>query len=366
MRRHDSNIFLVLAYKNFAARQGISHIGLGVAAINTAKVLRKIGIRCEVLPAKDEHAIEEFLVAHKGVTHFSMSAPWIPVHVWHKLCAKFPEVKFDVVCHSNVGFLQADWNGIRNLKDDIELEMGVANFHVAANNERLVHFIENTYGRPCTYLPNLYFTNHLSAPHRGGQHKHGSLRIGIFGASRSLKNQVSAVGGALQISRELKAQTEIWLNSERDDGPETKTLRRAIEEMCRGFHHVTLKFAGWQSWSSFRALVGSMDLLLQPSYTESFNMVTADGIVEGVPSVVSPAIEWAPQSWHCEPDDVNSIARVGIMLLNDTHSAKHGFHALQKYNQKGTNSWVRYLMHNRFGDILDDDFEFTDVSGVLR
>ncbi len=30
-----------------------------------------------------------------------------------------------------------------------------------------------------------------------------------------------------------------------------------------------------------------MHLLLQPSYTESFNMVTADGVAEGVASVVS-------------------------------------------------------------------------------
>lgn len=37
--------FLVLLYKNFAAQAGISHIGLGVAAANTAKVLRRAGVR---------------------------------------------------------------------------------------------------------------------------------------------------------------------------------------------------------------------------------------------------------------------------------------------------------------------------------
>jgi hypothetical protein len=32
-----------------------------------------------------------------------------------------------------------------------------------------------------------------------------------------------------------------------------------------------------------------MHLLIQVSYTESFNMVTADGVLEGVPSVTSDA-----------------------------------------------------------------------------
>jgi hypothetical protein len=36
----------------------------------------------------------------------------------------------------------------------------------------------------------------------------------------------------------------------------------------------------WQSWPQFLATVGSMDLLLQPSYTEGFNMASADGIAQ--------------------------------------------------------------------------------------
>ena len=41
---------VILAYKNFAASRNISHIGLGVAALNTAKTLRASGIAAEVWP----------------------------------------------------------------------------------------------------------------------------------------------------------------------------------------------------------------------------------------------------------------------------------------------------------------------------
>ncbi len=41
---------VVLAYKNFAANRAISHIGLGVTALNTAKSLRDTGVNADVWP----------------------------------------------------------------------------------------------------------------------------------------------------------------------------------------------------------------------------------------------------------------------------------------------------------------------------
>ena len=61
----------------------------------------------------------------------------------------------------------------------------------------------------------------------------------------------------------------------------------AIRQMMCGTPHVKLVKNGWQSWPQFRATVRHMHLLLQPSYTKTFNVVTADGVAEGVPSVVS-------------------------------------------------------------------------------
>ena len=96
----------------------------------------------------------------------------------------------------------------------------------------------------------------------------------------------------------------------------------AVKEMLAGLPGVTLHLNGWQSWPSFRKTVAHMNLLLQPSYTESFNMVTADGVAEGVPSVVSSAIDWAPEDWKANVDDVLDIARIGRRLLFDERAAE--------------------------------------------
>jgi hypothetical protein len=86
-----------------------------------------------------------------------------------------------------------------------------------------------------------------------------------------------------------------------------------------------------------------MHLLLQPSYTESFNMVTADGVAEGVASVVSSAIDWVPKYWQACPDTVLDIARVGRQLLRDPQAPADGYRALQAHNRAGQAAWRAYL-----------------------
>ena len=49
---------------------------------------------------------------------------------------------FSVVCHSNVGFLAADPQAIKNFREDLDLEQGALNFFAAGNSTRFVKFIE--------------------------------------------------------------------------------------------------------------------------------------------------------------------------------------------------------------------------------
>ncbi len=353
LHKPHQHLNVLICYKNFAAHAGISHIGLGVSALNNAKVLNKMGIKAQVIPLKVEDDIKMAVAQNPGVTHVIVQAPWISTKLLSYMCATNPLVQFIVVSHSNVGFLQADRNGIRLIKEAIELEGSTSNFHIGGNSARFCSWVENTFGEPATYMPNMYYLHH-----RHGEHKRlwndvgGTLRIGIFGATRALKNMMSSVGAAMEISYDLNATTEIWINSERDDGPDSRHIRNAIKELVGGMPNVQLKELAWSSWSQFKRYLGTMHLLLQPSYTESFNMVSADGAGEGVASVVSDSIVWAPPSWKAQVDDVNDIARVGVGLLNDPEAAKKGIEALKRHNRDSERAWVDYLVNNRFGNPL--------------
>lgn len=335
---------VVLAYKNFAANRNISHIGLGVAAINTAKVLRRAGMKADVWPIINSTDLRKRLHAAPA-RHVIISAPWIPTLEMQALSVDFPETHFSINCHSNVGFLQADRNGVKLVREMMELEMGTHNVHLAGNSRRFCRWVEEAFGAPCVFLPNLYWIEDGFTA-RNTSFCGDVLRIGAFGATRPLKNLMSAAGAALEISRNLRVPLELWLSAGRAEGG-GETVLAAVQEMLSGLPHVKLMMNGWQSWPKFRKVVGHMHLLLQPSYTESFNMVTADGVAEGVPSVVSNAIDWAPAHWKAEVDDVLDIARVGRALLHDRRAAHDGLRALQVYVADGLSAYMRYFASTR-------------------
>lgn len=335
---------LVLAYKNFAANRNISHIGLGVSAMNTAKVLRRAGIRTHVWPITSADDLWCHLEGVKGcgVEDVIISAPWLPSSELLRISQAFPEIKFAVNCHSNVGFLQADRNGVRLIRELLDLERGAHNIHAAGNSERFCAWVRSSFSAPCLFLPNLYYVDaeHMPRPRHQPYHHGDTLRMGVFGATRPLKNLMSAAAAALDVARGFHAPLELWLSAGRAEGG-GETVLAAVQEMLAGLPGVTLHLSGWESWPAFRRTVSHMHLLMQPSYTESFNMVTADGVVEGVASVVSDAIDWAPNDWKAEVDDALSIARTARRLLLDHHAAAEGLKALEAYIADG----VRHYRH---------------------
>lgn len=336
-----------LAYKNFAIQKGISHIGLGVAAMNNSMVLRRLGIRSEVRALSSNINLRQMLNLAKSegdpYTHVVISAPWIPTRFLQQCAQLFPETQIAVNCHSNVAFLSVDSNGTALMRDGIALQTESHNFQVAGNSKRFCKWMRRAYMAPCTYLPNMYYLNGTENPHRplwryGG----GVLKVGIFGATRVQKNIPGSVAAAIQIAQELKTPTEIWVNAKREDGP--ASLLNTVRQMVLNVPNVTLNYADWQPWPGFRGVVGAMHVLMQNSWTESFNMVSADGVATGVPSCVSDAIDWVPEEWQARVDNTEAIARTTMALIHDSGAAAEGLIALKRHNREGLDSWLDFLL----------------------
>lgn len=329
---------VALAYKNFAANRAICHIGLGVTAFNAAKSIRAAGIEASVWPIVSAADLANQLKA-SPVAHVVVSAPWISTPELAQLSADFPETQFAVNCHSNLGFLQADPSAMRLLREGIDLERCTSNFRIAANSHRLTRWVESAYAAPCQHLPNMYYLDKIE-PKRE-RYSGGTLRIGAFGATRALKNLMTAAGAAVEIANGLRADLELWISAGRNEGG--GSVVDAVRQMTQGLPHVKLIENGWQTWPQFRQTVRHMHLLLQPSYTESFNVVTADGVAEGVPSVVSEAIHWVPNNWKAKVDDAGDIARIGRSLLESRRAPAQGLAALKKHNATALRTWKDYL-----------------------
>lgn len=336
---------LLICYKNFSKECDISHIGLGITAAYTAKTLRAHGYYSQAKPIYGADDLTTFIHAQetspRPVTHVVICAQWIDTKSLAKLVRQFPHIEFALNCHSNVGFLQAEPNAIKLVRDAIDLETGMPNFRAASNNQRLTTCLQTMYGRPITFLPNLYYLHGHEPIHRpiwSG----GLIRFGAFGSLRIYKNFSTAIAAAIEITNQLKTHSEIWINSGRNDGAGNVVYNTAVA-WTKGLPNITLKELHWCTWAEFKRTVGSMNLLLQPSYTETFNNVTADGIAEGVASVVGNSIEWAPQSWQANPDDAVQVANVGRQVLLDPLAVQHGYKHLQQYVIHGLPYWRKFL-----------------------
>lgn len=318
------------------------HVGLGVTAGNAAEVLLEHGINAQSTPVIDGFYLRDKLRANTwpGLTHAVFCAPFIDTPFLESLCREFPRVRFAVVFHSNVGFLQADKWAVKVMREQMDLERRVDNFHLAGNCAKFTNAVQSAYGKPCTLLPNLYFL-HGPIERQRAMWTGPELHIGIFGATRILKNLMTASWASIQIGRDLNADTKVHLSTGREEGG--AGVLASVKEMCKGLPRVELIEEPWLPWLDFRRVMRRMHLLMQPSFTESFNGVTADGIAEGVPSVVSPAINWVPKNWVANPDDAREIAETGKRLLRDRNTQRDGYRALVRHNDMSIAQWRKFL-----------------------
>jgi len=307
------------------------------------RVLRRNGIQCEAWSAQTAKELYQQISRDEGkkpsrpVTHVVISAPsWVQPGSFADFSRRWPDIQFVQLNHSGTSYLSIDKYGLKNIKEVSALTLALHNVKVAGNNPRFVKWVADALGVPPVYLPNLYdpttFVNPVSR-----RANYDPLRIGSFGAGRPWKNLLTAAESAVQMARRMNVALELYVNTMRPDGGQRQIESRA--ELFDGLAHTKLIEVPWALWPEFRKTVATMDLLISASFDETFNVVTADGIAEGVPSVVTAAMEWTPPTWWAEPWDPSSLTRVGMGLLHDRVGAIHdGRIALSNFVHLGVQS----------------------------
>ena len=336
---------VILAFKNPRVDNPTAiHEGLGVTASNCAEVLFEHGVNASAMPVVDGYYLRDRLLKEwSDATHVVLCAPYLDTAFLEGLCKQFPHIEFAVNFHSNVGFLQADNWAVKVMREQMQLETRQPNFRLAGNSQKLCDSVHRAFGVDCMLLPNLYYL-HGPVERKRARWSGPDLHIGIFGATRQLKNLLTGAWASVIIGRELKAKLSIHVSDGREEGG--KGVLKGVEELLDGASNVRLVRERWQPWYEFRQMMRRMHLLVQVTHTESFNGVTADGIAEGVPSVVSPAIDWVPLDWQANPDKAGEIADTGKRLLCDPGAIAAGYQALAGYNANALRGWGDFLGHD--------------------
>lgn len=342
----------VLAVKNFATTPGVCHIGLGVTALNTMRVLRRAGLQVEAWSAQTALELYQLLRndeingrkfhSYRPVTHVVVSAPsWIQPVSFHDFSLKWPNTTFVQLNHSGTAYLSIDKYGIKNIREVLDLTKATHNIRVAGNSPRFVNWLYDAFGTEALLLPNLYDTTTFVNP-VVQRRSIDPVRIGSFGAGRPWKNLLTAAEASVSIARQLGVGLELYVNTMRPDGGQRQIESRA--ELFEGLPNAKLMEVPWALWPKFRQIVSSMDLLISPSFDETFCVVCADGIAEGTPSVVTRAMEWTPSNWWADPHDPASVAAIGMSMLHNNVGAVHaGRLALGRFVDAGLVAWRNFL-----------------------
>lgn len=337
---------LVVAFRTPQAENPTAcHQGLATCSANITEVLSDNGVDCLSAPVRDGYFLRDKLAAGAwgAVTHVVLSAPFFDTPFLHSLCREFPKIQFSICVHSNVAFLGSDIWASKVFSEEMVAQCDLPNFRVSGNSRKFCDAAELAYGKRCLFLPNLYFV-HGPVQRQRPLWDGGVLKIGAFGATRVLKNFITAAWAAAIISRKLNTKVEFHMSDGRKEGSGADNVPKTIADFLSRQPNVELILDHWAPWSEFRRTsVRKMNLLMQPSFTESMNIVTADGIAEGVPSVVSPSINWVPENWMANPDDAVDVANTGICLLRDRSAQSDGYKALKRYNDVAVKAWKAYL-----------------------
>jgi hypothetical protein len=94
----------------------------------------------------------------------------------------------------------------------------------------------------------------------------------------------------------------------------------------------------------FLKVCKTIDIGMQVSFSETFNIVAADLVTQGVPIVGSNEIPWTTKLFSTGPTDSDKIAdKLFFTYKFPTLNLKIHRYLLKKYTNKTVKTWLKFL-----------------------
>lgn len=287
--------------------------GLSNSANFVSEFLKKEGIKSNLAACIDANYVDKHVTEHDPDVVI-IEAIWItPLKLKEILSIKRHQRRAWIIrIHSRVSFLAYEGNAFSWIKGYNEVIKDYPNTKIlmAPNTEDFTNDLINTFNIPSIYLPNTY--NDESYNFEVKIKQLGTINIGCFGAIRPFKNHLTQSLAAISFANQNNLKLNFHINGDRCEQKGESVLKnlQSVFEICK--NHKLIKHS-WMDHKTFIELVGTMDLGMQVSFSETFNLVSADFVMCGVPIVVSNQIKWLPD--ECQVAECNSVQDI-INCLN--------------------------------------------------
>lgn len=327
---------------------GSMQTGLLNSASFVNDMLQENDIESDVIVVVDNNDIDREVTKYQPDVVI-IEALWVVPEKFDILQKLHPSVKWIVRLHSAAPFIANEGIAMKW----IFAYVAHSNVSVSSNDRRLFRELkflvqhkyklsENELNSKVLYQPNYYPPVFVPKAFNRSQ---DYIDIGCFGAVRPLKNQLAQALAAIEFANKLGKRLNFHINGNRVEMKGSPVLHNLIGLFkhfeCEG-HKLVMH--DWCNHYDFLSLVRTMDIGMQVSYTETFNIVAADFVSQGVPIVTSEEIIWTFGLFNAHPNStksmVKALQRVYRFPTLDVLLNKRG---LQKYDTKSKVIWLSQL-----------------------
>lgn len=311
--------------------------GLSNSARLVSDMLNNNDVSSAVEVAIDNNDIDRLVTLHKP-KYCIIEAYWVVPSKFLELSLLHPTVTWIIRIHSELPFWATE-----GIAMEWTLEYArLPNVLLAPNSKNLFKDIRNIVeSTKLVYLPNYYPVNLYRDPVQKPIGPQWS--VGCFGAIRPLKNHLIQAIAAIEYANLKERNLYFHINGNRVEGGGEPVLKN-LRALFRSSRH-TLVEHNWMPHDKFVDLVSSLDLGMQVSFTESFNIVAADFVSQARPIVTSSEIRWIAKPFHASCTDTTSIVkaiyRAEVLGRRGTFLNKY---LLQEFSEKSKFIWLDLFM----------------------
>lgn len=308
-----------------------------------SNALKHHGIESKVISVNDNSSIDKEVHDYKP-THVFIEALWVVPSKFEELIPLHPKVEWYVRVHSKIPFIANEGMAMDWLRQYQELSKAYPTLHISANSIDVVESFAICYNTVMGYFPNVYQPpKYHFGESEQSKHDNNVINIGCFGAVRPMKNHLNQALAAIAFGNEMGLKVHFHINSDRCETGGDPVLKNLVYAFKNTNHK--LVYHEWMEHEAFIQLVRQMDLGMQVSLSETFNIVAADFVWNNIPIVGSDEIDWLDRKYKANPHDIESI----IDKLRFAYKGKsHNIHKinkelLEKYNKKAIKIWLDTL-----------------------
>jgi hypothetical protein len=340
---------------------GVAHsqIGLSTGLYNSASfvnnMLKAYNIESNLVVVVDNNDIDREVTKYRP-THVIIEALWVVPTKFDVLQKLHPNVKWIVRLHSELPFMAGegmamDWIGDYSTYKNVIIACNAPRMYSEIQNYLRIknNWLKETSNSKVIYLPN-HYPGFYRAPKPIDYNKE-IVNVGCFGAIRLLKNHLVQAFAAIDFANKIGKKLHFHINAGRIEmkgEPVLHNLKGLFLQLHDKGHELINH--EWTPRENFVNLCGRMDIGLQVSFSETFNIVGADYISEGTPIVGSSEIPWLKNEWFYEtnycadPTDSQDItAKLIDAYYHPARNVNQCQRSLKKYCKETESVWTKYF-----------------------